>query len=280
MALSIPKDASDVSEDNPSEEEDASELFPNQEKDSESAALVTAGPLANLKADFESQKAVFESRETLVVLPDHEPENNKEIAEAQIVDTAPETATLCGQPRWLIFAFLGVLGTIAIGASLGVALGNSGDDPQLSDRGIELQNRIIDEIPSSQFGLSQRQVLNWLANEDPAMLDFETTPFGTILERYAMVTLYYSLNGPQWEDQDGFLSEKSVCSWGNVTCDPMITEIFWFSNNLHGQLPTELGLLTGLQSLDLCKFATVFSSELDTIPLLGSVLQFISCTVL
>jgi hypothetical protein len=453
MDLSIPKDAPDVSEDAPPEE-DTSESFPNQEKDSETAAPVTADPLANLKADFESQKAVFESRETFdsspadvdmkpagkknppalstavesseditplhsaataaggddrksapatakdrkdarkmrrkkrqnadvdkkpagdidrlelapgvessedfsplhntaaaaaainqastyresrlppseqqdddsssftistssarpgavyvggsesnhdelplqtqeepgmeqgfetilpiaaeAVPPDHESENNKEIAEAQIVDTAPETATLCGQPRWLIFALLGVLGTIAIGAGVSVALGNGGDDPQLSDRGIELQNRIIDEIPSSQFGSSQIKVIKWLANEDLLMLDFETTPFETIMERYAMVTLYYSLNGPQWEDQDGFLSEKSVCSWGNITCDPLVTEISWFNNSLHGQLPTELGFLTGLRSLDFGKFATISSSELGTITLLRSLSYKIS----
>jgi hypothetical protein len=64
MDLSIPKDASDVSEDAPLEE-DASESFRNQEEDSETAVLVTADPLANLKANLdESQKALFESRET------------------------------------------------------------------------------------------------------------------------------------------------------------------------------------------------------------------------
>jgi hypothetical protein len=179
MDLSIPKDASHVSEDVPSEE-NASETFARQEKVSETAGPVTAD-----------------------VLPDCKSENNEAISEAQIVKTA-ETAKFCGQPRWLIFALLGVVVSVAIGAGMGVALGNGGDDPQLSDRGIELQNRIIDEIPSSQFGSPQIKVINWLANEDPAMLDFETTPFETILERYAMVTLYYSLNGPQWEDQDGF----------------------------------------------------------------------------
>jgi hypothetical protein len=40
-----------------------------------------------------------------------------------------------------------------------------------------------------------------------------------------------------------------------------------------------VGLLTGLQYLLLRKFATVSSSELDTIILLGSVLQIISSAV-
>ncbi len=55
LSTSIPKDASDPSE------EDTSVSFPNQEEDSETAALakVTADPIANLKADFASQKADF-----------------------------------------------------------------------------------------------------------------------------------------------------------------------------------------------------------------------------
>jgi hypothetical protein len=71
MDLSNREDAPDASEDVPSEEDTSepedvlfeevtSESFPNEE-DIETAALVTADPLANLKADFESQMADFES---------------------------------------------------------------------------------------------------------------------------------------------------------------------------------------------------------------------------
>jgi F0F1-type ATP synthase membrane subunit b/b' len=60
MDLSIRKDASDVSDKVPSEE-DTSESFPNQEEDSETAGLETADPLANLRADFEKADADFES---------------------------------------------------------------------------------------------------------------------------------------------------------------------------------------------------------------------------
>jgi hypothetical protein len=61
MNLSMPNDDSDASEDVASED-DTSESFPNQVEDSETAALVTADPLANLKADLESLKAVFKSQ--------------------------------------------------------------------------------------------------------------------------------------------------------------------------------------------------------------------------
>jgi hypothetical protein len=50
-------------------------------------------------------------------------------------------------------------------------------------------------------------------------------------------------------------------------------------NQLKGPIPIELGLLMNLKVLHLRKFATISSSELDTIPLLGSVSQCISSTV-
>jgi hypothetical protein len=236
------------------------------------------------------------------LLPDDESENNQTIAKAQIL----ETAKVCGQPRWLIFAFLGVVLTGAIGVGLGVALSN---DPPLtspapfapdptrapsptpapiapdSDRRVELEKVLSAEIPLLEFGASQIEVLNWLANEDPAMLNFETTPFRTILERYVIVTFYYSLNGPDWGDQLGFLSEESVCKWSllnatyatGVLCDPMVVAIVFEINALRGQLPTELGLLTDLKYLYLRKFATV--SELHTTSLLEYDSQFISTVI-
>jgi hypothetical protein len=50
-------------------------------------------------------------------------------------------------------------------------------------------------------------------------------------------------------------------------------------NQLTGPIPTELGRLTGLEYLGLGKFATISSSELVTIRLLASFLQFISSTL-
>jgi hypothetical protein len=137
-------------------------------------------------------------------------ENNIAIVEAQII---VETAKVCSQLRWLVFAFLGVLVAVGIGAGMGITFGNGGASVRL----LKLQERITKEMPLLQFGPSQIEVLNWLANEDPTMIDFKTTPFVTIMERYAsIVTLYYSLNGPQWEDQGGFLSKESVCEWNKI----------------------------------------------------------------
>jgi hypothetical protein len=274
MDLSIPKDASDVSEDVPLEEDTS---LASSTSSARPGAVYVGGSESNhdeLPLQTQEEPDMEHGFETSIIpiAAEFVRPDNKEIEEAQIVETA-DTATLCGQPRWLIFALLGVLVTIAIGAGLGVVLSNGGDvvdrlapsdAPTPSDRRNKVEEIISAQIPSFQLGPSQIKALNWLANEDPAMLDFETTPFGTILERYAIVTLYYSLNGPLWMLQLR-LSEESVCSWGGNTCDPMVTQIILFNNNLRGQLPTELGLLTGLQSIYFGKFATISSSEFDTI---------------
>jgi hypothetical protein len=178
-----------------------------------------------------------------------------------------ETAKVCGQPRWLIFALLGVLVAVLIGAGVGVALGSGGD---ASVRRVELEEVLIAEIPSVQFGSSQREAIDWLANEDPAMLDFKTTPIRTVLERYVVVTLYYSLNGPDWENQRAFLSEESVCNWSlikatettikGVGCNELnqvVVEINLSKNQLIGKIPSEIGFLTSLTLMDLSKFLYV-----------------------
>jgi hypothetical protein len=226
------------------------------------------------KDDVEKKPAGKKDR--LELAPLVEPSAN---AKAQIA----ETAKVCGQPRWLIFAFLGVLLTGVIGVGLVAALGSGGEptlalsdaapSPTLApiaDRRNELEELLLAAIPTLQFGSFQIEALNWLAKEDPAMLDFEITPIRTILERYAIVTLYYSLNGSQWEDRRGFLSEESVCKWNiinaavttikGVGCNErngFVVEINLGENQLTGKIPSEVGLLTSLTFLDLSKFLSV-----------------------
>jgi hypothetical protein len=211
--------------------------------------------------------AALESSEDITPL--NSADNNQAIEEA---------AKVCGQPRWLIFALLGVLLTVAIGVGLGIPLSNGGGGeppsfaPNLNRRN-EVEKILSAEIPSFQLGPSQIEALNWLAEDDPANLDFYFVPPDELLERFVMVLLYFSMGGENWDDSSGFLSAVSVCGWIGVVCefddgvlrDPMVVEIYSGSNNLDGRLPTELGLLTGLRSLILGKFATVSSAELDTI---------------
>jgi hypothetical protein len=97
MDLSIRKDAFAASEDVPSEkdtsesenvssEEITSESIPNEE-DVETAAQVTADPLANVRADFESQNADFESLALIMDVP-----SEKDTSESEKVPSEEVTS--------------------------------------------------------------------------------------------------------------------------------------------------------------------------------------------
>ena len=68
----------------------------------------------------------------------------------------------------------------------------------------------------------------------------------------ALVALYNATDGPSWTDQGDWLVTNSPCTWLGVECvDGTIEELLLESNNLHGQLPTQLKNLPNLAFLDL-----------------------------
>jgi hypothetical protein len=141
-----------------------------------------------------------------------------------------------------------------------------GGNPFTKAISVLLAEADVDRRALSSPGTPQYQALHWLVYNDPANLDFEHVPPDELLERFVMVLLHFSTGGENWKNSSGFLSSLSVCSsWNGVVCEPRVVEIHFDSNNLRGQLPTELGLLTNLQYIILRKFATVSSSESDAI---------------
>lgn len=67
----------------------------------------------------------------------------------------------------------------------------------------------------------------------------------------ALVDLYNSTNGPEWNDSSGWLDDSvSECSWFGITCtDNHVVDINLSNNNLSGVLPSglqDLSSLTGL----------------------------------
>lgn len=74
-------------------------------------------------------------------------------------------------------------------------------------------------------------------------------------ERAALIALYRSTNGADWHGRTGWLGRRgSECSWYGVGCDPAGTAVVSLrlsSNGMSGELPTELGDLASLSTLDL-----------------------------
>jgi hypothetical protein len=71
---------------------------------------------------------------------------------------------------------------------------------------------LFDDKDSAQYHAAQ-----WLAHKDGANLAVPSSlgskHSNTFIERYALATVYYALDGPQWTHQLNFLSDEHVCTW-------------------------------------------------------------------
>ena len=75
---------------------------------------------------------------------------------------------------------------------------------------------------------------------------------------FALATFYFSLKGEKWNRAENWLQPSPVCEWHGINCtkdkDDMKDAIVAISlpdNQLVGGIPTQLGLLTSLQSLNI-----------------------------
>jgi hypothetical protein len=106
-----------------------------------------------------------------------------------------------------------------------------------------------DDFPSTTL---QKRALDWLADQDPAYLAVDTDST-MLLERYTAAHFYFAMNGSNWTDHIGWLSEDPVCLWKGLNCTDQgfLARMELDENNVVGRLPSELGLLTNLVNLGL-----------------------------
>jgi Leucine rich repeat len=93
----------------------------------------------------------------------------------------------------------------------------------------------------------------WLQEDDPANVDPCT--YETLLQRYALATMYFSTDGDGWTDNKGWLSGENECTWSNVECIMVdnagqVANLTLVGNNLDGKLPDELHVLDEMSLLD------------------------------
>ena len=86
-----------------------------------------------------------------------------------------------------------------------------------------------------------------LGNGDPLPCIPETA------DREVLATFYHETGGPEWQDQQNWLSDRSLNTWEGIVTDEegYITEIFMPWNNLTDSIPPELGNLIRLEVLAL-----------------------------
>ena len=95
----------------------------------------------------------------------------------------------------------------------------------------------------------------WLVN-DPLLALYDEA---RRLQRYAMGTIYFSMGGNSWIDNDDWLSLKHECDWFSRVrrglCGPpgdrRMRRLVLYYNNLQGTIPNEIDLLTDLREINL-----------------------------
>jgi len=112
----------------------------------------------------------------------------------------------------------------------------------------------------------ESQALQWLENSDPLQLDPSNSDTHVQLEqRYALLTLWFG-SPNNWFNQTNWLNGDE-CSWWGVTCDvtttagrrnlqngtAVVTRLELKANNVQGNIPEDLALLTDLEILNLEK---------------------------
>jgi len=92
---------------------------------------------------------------------------------------------------------------------------------------------------------SRNQALVWVSSGDDTVL---TTAQRS--QRFALATIFASLDGKQWNNNKNWVTYSNSCTWFGVTCtNDFATELILDRNNLMGMVPSEVSLLERLQFL-------------------------------
>ena len=136
------------------------------------------------------------------------------------------------------------------------------------------ENQLSGEVPSELGQLSNLESLVLSYNRlrcVPAnlqdRLDTESSNLGDLpfcvsnvsaetdaeTDREALVALYNATDGPNWANNENWLSDAPIGEWYGVRTDDngRVTWLFLYENRLSGEIPPELGNLANLETLGL-----------------------------
>ena len=137
---------------------------------------------------------------------------------------------------------------------------------------------------SSGSATSEERALAWLIQEDPLKLSAENeSDRNRLVQRYALLTLWYSLNGDAWVKNDGWLVAEDECSWYGIACiNNQVSTVgttkvllgVWSQNNLSGTIPADVALLASVTQINLGGNQKITGSLLPSIANLNILQSF------
>jgi Leucine-rich repeat (LRR) protein len=98
----------------------------------------------------------------------------------------------------------------------------------------------------------QSKVIHWMAQMDHNSPYFEDMDVDSMIQMYIMILIYVATEGMSWNSNRGWLNGTDTCSWQGISCNEanLVTEINLAEHNLIGTLVSEIGVLgSSLQSL-------------------------------
>jgi hypothetical protein len=129
--------------------------------------------------------------------------------------------------------------------------------PSFSPTTFDIERFIAPFLPenkSAQYQANYKAAIAWL-NADPQISLYTAY---RLRQRYALAIFFYQTSLFPWMRSDGWLTNSSECTWytsspNTTVCteDETYAILNLFRNGLDGALPTDIVLLTGLQSIQM-----------------------------
>ncbi|RKN03595.1 hypothetical protein D7036_13550 [Aquimarina sp. BL5] len=159
-------------------------------------------------------------------------------------------------------------GTITLSSTALTSLNNSYQwyKDGVAITGATNKNLVISGATTSDAGVYHFTATNSIVTgltleRNPITLTVEEDTCGvSAAEKQALIDLYNATDGANWKNNTNWLTDAPVCDWYGVTVeDGKIVEVAFFDNNLVGEIPSSIGNLKSLRTLD------VYSNKLSGI---------------
>jgi hypothetical protein len=138
----------------------------------------------------------------------------------------------------------------------------------LASSGIVLNDNVNEGIEDCS---NKNIATHWLA-EDPWELVSDEI---LTIQRYIIGLFFLEMNGFEWIEATGWMSQIDICEWIGLTCSAskLVISMKMDNNNLRGNLPLELSFLKILSSLHLVEnfIEGTFPSFLNDLPQLQEI---------